>query len=217
MGRPLCADRARLVVTANKDGKLGIRKKDVYSCLLFIILWLLPVMYTGLVNRDVLLLPRTLCYLHRISFLFTHGTPVWTNYYIQGLPEDSNAWVTLPESDYFRLQPFGYRTRLHAVLSAKLQHYALGYPQGQGQQQAREAELARWISQRYNSTRQRSQGLEAVRFMFANSPLGDNASISGHWRKPALDSFQKRKIHVLSVHDVRDREGWARQGRETGR
>lgn len=143
-------------------------------------------------------MPRTLSYIQRISFLFPHSIESWPIYYIQGLPIGEKEWITLPEEDYFRLKPFGYRTRLHQFLYRSKD--LTGYSKGQQAEHLRHKELAHWIVKRYAELHKQNPPLVAVRFVAAFYVVKQQSSYDGHWRKPPLDFFPVDRTYILSTH-----------------
>src|SRR4051812_14839458 len=94
----------------------GVRTQDYVCGIVFLIVWLLPVAWTGLTLKKISFLPRVVTYFHNIGNLFTYAVPVWPLPYIQAKQQGSDEWITLPEDEYFRLKTFGFRTRFFEAL-----------------------------------------------------------------------------------------------------
>lgn len=78
---------------------------------------ILPVLWRGVVNeRPIPGMPRLLDEVQGISCLFSERPNVWHFVYIQVRRNDGRGWVTVEQSDFFPLEPFGHRTRLHRFL-----------------------------------------------------------------------------------------------------
>lgn len=177
-----------------------IRIKDILSFSFFLIFWIVPLLYVNLSKQEIAFFPRTLTYFQRVGLLFTDGIERWPNYYIQALPENSQDWITLPENDYFRLQPFGYRTRLNQMLLPFVQ-YAYGYQHWHTTRMERNEEVAVWIKNRYEKLYPYQPRLKAVRIVLAWYDMNESTPVYGHWRQPPLESFPKDKVSVLSTHN----------------
>lgn len=175
-------------------------RKNIFSCLFFLAVWIFPIIYTGLTNRDVPGMPRTLAYIQRIAFLFTRGIPYWPVYYIQAIPEGAEEWITLPEEDYFKLKPFGYRTRLHQMLINS--DYGIGFAKGRQRAKEREEEVMKWIAKKYDESHPDGPKLNALRLIRALYPTDQKPKERGHWQKPALDSFPAERLEILSAYSV---------------
>ena len=179
---------------------MKIKKKDIFAFLFFIIIWIIPITYTGIFNCDMPGFPRTLCHLQRIAILFTHSIESWPIFYIQVRSHENNQWQTLKEEDYFRLKPFGYRTRLFTILYFSKD--SLGFQKGIDLDAARREELAQWIAARYARLYPHESDIESVQFVAAFYYTQEGKAIQGRWRKPRLESFAKDKTIVISRHDI---------------
>lgn len=183
---------------SNRDDPLGrVRSRDALLLAFFVAFWLLPITWTGLTYRPFPGVPRTLEYLHTIAYLFVPAKPTWPAYYIQARAAGSDEWMTLPEEHFFRLKPFGYRTRLSQVLART--HYADGYLHGQKRERARHAELAEWIAARWSPPG--GGEVAGVRFLVGFTHAGDPGTSAGRWRTPALADLPPERVHVLSTHE----------------
>lgn len=137
--------------------------------------------------------PPFLSNLSRVACLFTTRVPAWGDWYFQIRFKRRSEWVTLEESDYSVLEPFGHHSRLNLMLSKS---------QGGDDSPQRQA-MAAFIRDRYNELNPGSPPIEAVRFVRviyrSNEAL---AARKGPWRKQALTGFESRRIHVDSTHVV---------------
>ena len=170
----------------------SVRQKDLVCFVGVVLLWLLPLLSRGLTDRPLPGMPRFLKYLHNASCLFTQSVTHWRLDYIQVRLTPDSHWITVPESSYFRMQPFGYdRTRFHRFMDLSLDPSA----------ETRRGELARWIRQRYTELNPDQPVPIAVRFVCARY-LPPQIPPSGRWQKPPLESFRPNEIFVLSTHTV---------------
>lgn len=177
------------------------KRKDLLSFLLFIFIWIIPITYTGLSNKDMPFFPRTLCYLQRIAMLFTHSIESWPVYYIQVKLDDGKQWITLKEEDYFRLKPFGYRSRLHQILYYSKD--SVGFPKGKEKSSERQREMAFWIAKKFESLHPQRSKVDAVRFVVAFYHIQKASAIKGRWIKPPLGAFPAEHTLVLSTHQIK--------------
>jgi len=175
-------------------------KKELLSFLFFLLVWILPMGYSGLFNKDVPFFPRTLCYLQKISRLFTHSIESWQIFYLQARPENSEKWITLDETDYFRLKPFGYRTRLHQIL-AKTKD-AEGFRRGENTEKLRHKEIARWVARRYAELYPDKPRIEQIRIVCAFHNVAPKEDIKGRWFNRPLNAYSHHQKKVLYVHNV---------------
>ena len=147
--------------------------------------------YRGLTNRPMPGMPRALSFVQNVSALFPSGMKFWRVDYIQILPQGSQAWITVPESDYFQMTPFGHRTRLNQLFNITT---------STGKSSSRlQAEAAAWIRVRYIAQHPDRPKPDAVRFVSAQYPVGRDAPL-GYWRKPELTSFPPQNRFVMSTH-----------------
>lgn len=176
---------------------MSIREKDLIACILFILLWLIPIFYTGITNKDFPLMPRTINYLQRISFLFVNSEENWPIFYIQVRPQNSNTWITLNENDFFKLKPFGYRTRLNQLLI--YYHSEHGYEEGRGKKVNRLTELSRWIYKKYYE--KYNVRLDSLRILKSYYNINDQFSNVGHWRKPEISFVPKDRFKLIFIYN----------------
>jgi len=184
----------------DSPSQLSVSKKDLFSCLFFIFIWIIPITYTNLVNKDIPFFPRTLCYVQRISFLFTKAIWRWPVYYVLIRYENTPGWTILPEDEYFHLQPFGFRTRFDQLMT--FSHYNTGWSPGVKSKKARERELAHWLARNYAQRHKDQPAVEAVQFVAAVFKVEDKPTFKGHWQKPSLNSFTKDQILIVSTHTI---------------
>lgn len=173
---------------------MKLRTKDVIIGMAFVLLWLAPLAYRGLTDRPMPGMPSLLRYVQNASCLFVDSVKAWRVDYLQARLAPGGEWITLPEEDYFKMEPFGhYRTRLHRLMDVSLTKS--GY--------ARRAELASWIRRRYSERHPDAPKLVAVRFIAAQYPL-QRAAPSGAWQRPPLASFRSEALAILSTHEFLD-------------
>jgi hypothetical protein len=127
-------------------------------------------------------LPYPLLHLTNISCLFRVSVAHWYYDYIQLQPGSGAPWVTLDESEYFRMPAFGHRTRFDEVVRSQLGERSL-------------QELAVWVRRRYTERHAGEPAPAGVRLVSGFFRVGDSIP-AGHWRKPPLDSVPADRQEV---------------------
>lgn len=175
--------------------------------LLFMVLWIVPMWVEGTQKQRVYNhywrsfppavqkwardYPPFLSNLSRVACLFTKSVPAWGDWYFQIRFKRRIEWVTLEESDYSTLEPFGHHTRLNLMLSKSLP----------GDDSVQRQAMAEFIADRYYELNPESPPIEAVRFVRvihrSNATL---AAEKGPWRKRPLEDYADRRIIVDSTH-----------------
>jgi len=178
----------------------NIKKIDIFGGVFFLFIWIIPMAYTGLTNIDFPLMPRVLTYWQRTSFLFPYGIKSWPVYYIQAQFEGEPKWTTLDESQFFKLKPFGYRTRLHQFFYARKD--ISDYAHGNETELNRQRELALWVQKRYQQLHTDAKPITKVRFIAGFYIVGDDPAPRGHWQKPELEFFSKHLRRIISTHNL---------------
>ncbi len=144
--------------------------------------FLIPMSLTGLLEHAPRLWPACLHDYYRISCLFTQRTRSWGVYYAQAQFQGSNQWQTLDLHDYFQLKPFGYRTRLHPLMSYSFGRGALGLKQRQ--------ELAEYLRNSLSRDKPELPTIESIRFVFLSfSSGGWLAEAPSKWEMKTLDEL----------------------------
>jgi hypothetical protein len=153
-----------------------IRKRDAATFACFVALWLVPAVYAGLVGRPIPGTPRVHAYLTSVSCLFTLANPYTAFDYIQVQPTPGAGWVTVPDHPYFRMSPFGYRTRLDEYM----RHAQMDGPGAD--------EFAIWFYWRYRQLHPDRPPLAGVRLVAGMIPRTLDVP-AGHFRKPPLEEL----------------------------
>jgi hypothetical protein len=121
-----------------------------------VVLWLLPIFWTGATHRNAPLAGRWLQQQYRVACLFLESVEAWGTYFVQVQHEGSNAWVELDLRGIFDMTVFGFRSRLHAILDETYLQ-----PKGELRMEA----LAEFIRRRYDEQHPLGPGLAALRFV----------------------------------------------------
>jgi hypothetical protein len=145
----------------------------------------------GLKNRYFPKTPPAFQFIYNSSALFTKTTPSWPQYFIEMQFQKNGPWVEYDYSEDFKMQPFGYRTRLNRVFEV--------FSQGVASRMARE-ELARWIFSRYAQKNAGKPLPVAIRFLDARTPVKSKGFL-GHWTNKPKSEFSEKNIYLISSHN----------------
>ena len=166
------------------------KRKEIFWATFFILFWLLPASYYNLIGRNIPGIPAAFGRFYKISRLFYWRMESWPAYYLQILPESSSNWVNLPEQDYFRMQPFGYRSRLTQLINMTS---FLG--------SAMLVELAMWLRDRWE-TEHPDQTLLMMRLVAFYYPTKQGPHFPGRWKPP--EAPPAGKTVVLFSYDFKN-------------
>jgi len=162
---------------------------------LFLVFWLFPIVWHGAVSRKPLPIdPPLLHTCHDIACLFTIRPGTWNAYYVQVRSPGVPDWQTLDSREYFPMEPFGHRTRLH--------RYLIDWGTKQGQR-GRE-EVAAFLFRRHRELHPDRRQPGELRFVWTwFSPLTDRPP-PGRWDPPPVDKLPANRMRILSVHQAPD-------------
>ena len=168
-----------------------IKPRDVLCLFFFLFFWLLPVFYKGATGKNVPRMPPALSFVQNISRLFYWRINSWPIPYIQIRLHEDGEWETVPEGEFFQMQPFGYRTRLSQLVNLSTTKVGKSFP----------AELAQWIQKQYPQLHPGREPV-AVRLVVAGY-IPQKQKFKGHWKNPPLDSFPSKQITVVHEEKMR--------------
>lgn len=164
------------------------RWRDRLAVAAFLLLWLIPMVWHGAVNRRPLPgEPRLLHECHDIACLFTERPTSWNSYYVQ-VRGVTPGWQTLDIREYFPMEPFGRRSRLHRLLLAWGPERELG-----------RAEAARYIFARHRELHPGRQPSE-LRFVWTWTAPSSDRPPEGAWQPPPVEQLPANRMRILSVH-----------------
>ena len=152
--------------------------------LAFVALWLVPVLYYAVTNSPPPWLPEFLQRRTNVSRLFSSEVPVWAIYAVQYRTSGSEAFQFLTEEDFFRMKPFGHRTRLQKVI-------AIASPQ-------QREELCQWLHKRLEACTK--EKIISIRISAYPSTTVPTVSGTGY-RQPAPQSIDPKTFEVLTQVD----------------
>lgn len=174
---------------AHRDGVMP-RLRDRLFVAGFLVCWLFPVFYHGAVTQRRLPGdPRLLHSCHDIACLFTLRPATWNAYYVQVRSPGRPDWQTLDMAEYFPMQPFGNRTRLHRFLFAW----------GEGPSRGRE-EVAAFVFRRHRELHPELRQPSELRFVWTWFAPNVDRPPAGAWTPTPVEKLAGNRMKVLSVH-----------------
>lgn len=100
----------------SSDENLVPRKMDIFWGIFFLLVWLLPLSYTGFTNKLVPLIPKWVGEHYRISSVFARRVEVWPTYVIRFTGIESGQAYELPVSQTSRMLVAGYYNRVERAI-----------------------------------------------------------------------------------------------------
>lgn len=170
------------------------RARDRLAVWSFVLLWLVPVSYGGIMRRAPPL-PAALIELTNVTCLFSRAQPIWSAFYVQVRTTAEGPWIELDTRPYFGLEPFGHRKRID--------RYLVAWSDTRGRQ-ARE-ELAQWLMQEHERQHPRAPAPVELRFVVAPLGVRDDRPPTGAWVRPSLDEVPPNHRRIVSMHARRTR------------
>lgn len=163
-----------------------IARADLIKAAAFTIAWLIPMGLSGLIGYPPEWLPTRMRDIYSVSCLFDDRPTRHSSFYVQLRYEDSPAFVEWEESDFFRMQPFGHRTRFDRYMSR--------YGWRKNDKLARK-QLAEWIATRHAKVHPDRAPVVAVRFLFVDTLIDGGEAPQGHWEKPRCSTLPPSQLH----------------------
>lgn len=160
--------------------------KIVLPFLFFIVFWITPLLYLGTTNRYAPWTPKAFHNLHQTFRLFIGKFEWWPMTYLQGRV-GQGAWFVLPETDYFTMKPFGYRTRLTRYQEIFQKRGALAHD-----------ELLAWVKNRHANLHPDEPRLTEVRLVVGRHKVRKHHE-PGIWQKPAIETLPNNDLFVLAT------------------
>jgi hypothetical protein len=152
----------------------------------FGLLWLLPVAYHSLAHRPLPGAPPLLLQTTNVSCLFLRPQDYVPVQYIQVLLPGQTDWSTEDDRHYFRMSPFGHRTRFDELLRKRLD----------SEQALRE--VAAYVRLRHT----RRTGVAPLAVRFVAGIVLNPEDPSGHFVKPPLSEIApfRREVWFTQVY-----------------
>jgi hypothetical protein len=151
-------------------------------------LWLLPILWTGITNRNVPLTTTWMQQQYRVACLFVDSVKAWSTYFVQVQHQGSTAWIELDLRGVFDMTVFGFRSRLHAILEET-------YLQPRGE--LRLDAIAEFIRRRYEQQHLLGPRLAALRFVNVSWTVRELARETGAFSKGTLADWVFRDWLIL--------------------
>lgn len=188
---PTPAERQSPIILAEPTDRL--------LCGLFVLVWLLPITWTGLTKRPVPFVGVYANDMYRVASLFTKRLQGSVDYYFQVRFEDDWDWTNLSKREFSSIIMSGNRTRLDRMLQDSV--YS---PRGMQQRQR----LADYIKAQYEQRYPDRPKIEAFRYLVVFFPVGEMMiSQKGRWVEWPIDKIPESQQRELSVHYFDGRPG----------
>lgn len=142
--------------------------------------------YLGLTNANPFWVPEAIRQRANVSRLFYYETNALPVYEIWYQTRHADKPARLDEADFFRMRPFGYRTRLQRLLS-------------KSDPPKREA-LAGWIQKKSSEKNPRDPVIQItiIRFPSLKPKSGE---LTGHYRQIRSEEVAQDSIETLGTYD----------------
>lgn len=156
----------------------------------FLLLWIVPSAWHGLSRARLSFEPARLHDWHDIACLFPNRPSTWNLYYIEVRRAGHLSWEQLDEREFFALEPFGHRTRLHRYL------VAWGPDRRRGHD-----EVAAWLVARDREVRPGTAPIVALRVVWTwHTPTPEDPP-EGAWRQPPLAAVPPDRRRIFTLHE----------------
>jgi len=151
--------------------------------LLLLIGWIIPVAYFGFTNGAPPWLPAFLIQRTNVSRLFYREQSGFWIYELSYRRENCINFEPFCEQDYFRMYPFGYRTRFQRFMSSS-------------NPEVREA-ISLWIKNKLDADNGENpvREIRITRFAYLAKAEGKP---TGHYRQPQSADLTKAVIHPIA-------------------
>ena len=171
--------------------KLPILRRDVVALSLCVAFWILPISQGALVGTVRMFDSPTVRQYYRISCLFGVMSSSVHMYHVEFQRRGSPAWEVFDEPAYFKMEPFGNRTRFDRFMTrwARLNSRA-------------RREFVRWLTRRDREQHPEFSPISRVRFLVTPRRIRPESPPRGAFQKPRRPPRGKERVHVLAVHEV---------------
>jgi len=154
--------------------------------LIFLAVWMLPVLHFGLLDRTPLWLPKFFSARTNISRLFPSEHTSIAVYEVQFQRLNSTAFEVLDDNTLSRMRPFGFRTRLQRAFSM-------------ANEPNRKA-MALWLKDKLDGTAPRNP-VTRIKYLFFPYSIQEGQSRYGPYSQPLSSRTNQDTITVLSQYD----------------
>lgn len=179
-------------MTPRSRVRMPPRRLDQLLSIGFVLIWLIPITYVGLLGKSVDLAPRAVRPFYHIACLFIDRASTHANFYYQVRLQGSRRWITVPESDLSRLRPYNY---------TRVQWYLNRQPQMEGAELRRQR-LAEFIRARYAALNPEQPPVVAARILSVVFKPGDPRLThpSCGWTRPPFAEVDRGDARIWSIH-----------------
>ncbi len=183
-------------MTPRSRVRMRPRRVDQLLSIAFVLLWLMPITYVGLLGETIGFAPDAVAPLFHVACLFTKRQATHANFYYQVQLRGSKRWVTVPESDLSRLKPYGF-SRVHLYLNR--------LPRSEGSELRRQR-LAEFIKTRYADLQPEQPTVVAARIISVVFKPGDPRLThpSRGWERPPFAEVDRDDARIWSIHRFDD-------------
>lgn len=179
----------KIAHSKKSSNKKTIASSAVFFVTLFLIFWLIPMSVQGFFKWSYPGLPKTFVDWHRASCLFTGKMRSWAYFYVQMWSDTKRDWVTLNERSYFKMEPFGYRTRFDRFVSRYRRP----------EDKKRVIEIFNWLRDQYMKANPDVAVPRAMRLVYHSVEFGE-WEWKKRWEKPSLSAFPPERMNVALFH-----------------
>jgi hypothetical protein len=155
--------------------------------LAFIVLWIVPVAWVGLMRSSYPLYPAWLAPLFRVSGIFEKAPRQWRIFFIE--TETNESWHPVDESRLFAPTPLGDRTRFQPLMNQIVDSQPEQAPK-----------LLQWIADRLRQGTAASAKIKAVRIIYFRLPsetFFKSDSLFDAYRIAMLDKLPRMTVATL--------------------
>jgi hypothetical protein len=162
-----------------------------------LLIWLIPLYYTGTRHGSVAYLPRRVTFQHAAAALFTDREASWNQLAFLVRTGSSEEWIEVDGKLLSRSQLAGYRNRLDRLVPM-----------------ARRATIAKdiwrrlgtYVAVRYAAAHPNAEPVTEVRLVNTNWPtnLPEMTHPRGHWQIPPIADVPPERLRTLVTVQLRD-------------
>lgn len=156
--------------------------------ILFAVIWLGPITWVGFSKKPVPRAGLLFNEFYRVACLFTKRVPAWAEWYFQVRPAGELDWITVDQSVYATMRPFGHHSRLHLMLGGTERD-----PKGADIRK----EMAKFVTQKYEAAT--GKEVMAIRICKVIFKVGDPrlAQPEGKWIRPKFSELNSNDQAVM--------------------
>lgn len=189
-------------------GRRTRRPRDWVPFVVFALLWLVPITFTGLVRKPIPLVGRYFNDLTSVGCLFIVSPLSWESWHVEYRTAPDGPWVEIPRDELSTMHPFGHTSRVEMLLGRTTQDRR-GILQRQ--------RIAEWAAKRWAELHPDRAPVEAIRISLALELVSEYerayAKGAGAWAWRPLVDYDEGRVQAMSTHFL---DGRAPIDAETG-